>query len=78
MSLNKKVITLENASKVYDGNYVINNISHEFAKGESIALCGHNGCGKSTMLKLLAGIVSLSSGKIVYQEKLRFIFDRSY
>ncbi|MBE5839591.1 ATP-binding cassette domain-containing protein, partial [Butyrivibrio sp.] len=52
MSLNKKVITLENASKVYDGKYVINNISHEFAKGESIALCGHNGCGKSTMLKL--------------------------
>lgn len=72
MSLNKKVITLENASKVYDGKYVINNISHEFAKGESIALCGHNGCGKSTMLKLLASIVSLSSGKIVYQKKLKF------
>lgn len=74
MSLNKKVITLENASKVYDGKYVINNISHEFAEGESIALCGHNGCGKSTMLKLLASIVSLSSGNIVYQKKLKFAY----
>ena len=71
---NEKIITFENVTKVYDGKYVIDNVSHEFAKGESIAFWGHNGCGKSTMLKLLAGIVSISGGQIVYQKKLKFSY----
>ena len=68
------IITLENLSKTYDGKCVIDHISHEFYKGESIAFTGHNGCGKSTMLKLLAGLISTSSGKVKYHKKLRFAF----
>jgi ABC-type polysaccharide/polyol phosphate transport system ATPase subunit len=34
----------------------LNNIEFEIPKGESIALIGHNGCGKSTMLRVIAGI----------------------
>ena len=71
---NEKIITFENVTKVYDGKHVIDNVSHEFAKGESIAFWGHNGCGKSTILKLLAGIVSISGGQIVYQKKLKFSY----
>ena len=74
MNLNEKIITFENATKTYEGKHVIDHVSHAFSKGESIAFWGHNGCGKSTMLKLLAGIVSLSDGHIVYQKKLKFSY----
>ena len=43
-------IVLENISKKYNGNWVLSEINHEFAKGEAIAFIGHNGCGKSTLL----------------------------
>lgn len=68
------LITLENATKIYGGKCVIDSVSHEFIKGESIAFYGHNGCGKSTMLKLLSGLISLSGGDIRYQKKLRFSY----
>ena len=74
MNLNEEIITLENVTKIYDGKHVIDNVSHIFTKGESIAFLGHNGCGKSTMLKLLAGIISISSGHLLYQKKLRFSY----
>lgn len=68
------LITLENASKIYNGKHVIDGISHTFSAGESVAFFGHNGCGKSTMLKLLSGLISLSGGNIRYQKKLRFSY----
>ncbi|MCR5023649.1 MAG: ATP-binding cassette domain-containing protein [Lachnospiraceae bacterium] len=74
MNLNEEIITLENVTKIYDGKHVIDNVSHIFSKGESIAFLGHNGCGKSTMLKLLSGIITISSGHLVYHKKLKFSY----
>lgn len=74
MNLNEEIITLENVTKIYDGKRVIDNVSHIFTKGESIAFLGHNGCGKSTMLKLLAGIISISSGHLLYHKNLKFSY----
>lgn len=72
--MDEKIITFENVSKIYEEKHVIDNVSHAFTKGESIAFWGHNGCGKSTILKLLAGIISISSGHIVYPKKLKFSY----
>jgi ABC-type multidrug transport system ATPase subunit len=74
MKTNEKLITLENVTKKYGGETIIDSVSHTFYKGESIAFCGHNGCGKSTMLKLISGIIPISSGKLQYHEKLRFSY----
>lgn len=70
----KGLITLENVTKSYNGKTVIDCVSHTFNEGESIAFYGHNGCGKSTMLKLLSGLISLSSGNIQYDHKLGFSY----
>lgn len=74
MKTNEKLITLENVTKKYGGEIIIDSVSHTFYKGESIAFYGHNGCGKSTMLKLISGIIPISGGKLLYHEKLRFSY----
>lgn len=43
---------------------VIDNVSFKVGRGETIALVGCNGAGKSTILKLIAGIIRPSSGKV--------------
>lgn len=50
--------------KRYEKREVIKDISFEIKKGEAVGLIGHNGCGKSTMLKLLSKILYPDSGNI--------------
>lgn len=63
------MIELRNIWKTYTLNgvtkHVARDITFTFPKGECVALMGSNGAGKSTMLKMLAGTVQPSSGKIV-------------
>jgi len=42
----------------------VNNVSFEIKKGESVALLGRNGAGKSTILKMITGVTFPTSGKI--------------
>jgi ABC-type polysaccharide/polyol phosphate transport system ATPase subunit len=44
--------------------WALQDISFEIAKGEAVGIIGHNGAGKSTMLKLLCGILRPASGKV--------------
>ena len=48
----------------YEERCVINDISFDIKKGEAVGLIGHNGCGKSTTLKLLTRIMYPTSGSI--------------
>ncbi|NDO49557.1 ABC transporter ATP-binding protein [Lachnospiraceae bacterium MD335] len=48
----------------YEERWVLNGISFEIKKGEAVGLIGHNGCGKSTTLKLLTKIMYPDSGTI--------------
>ena len=48
----------------YEERWVLDDVSFEVKKGEAIGLIGHNGCGKSTTLKLLTRIMYPDSGSI--------------
>lgn len=48
----------------YNAYWVLNDISVEVKKGESLALIGLNGCGKTTLLKTIAGILEPSKGEV--------------
>lgn len=62
----KVVLTARNLSKGYDGKSVLNNFSFEVHRGDKIGVIGHNGMGKTTLIKMLAGALSPDSGKVEY------------
>lgn len=56
--------TLFQKRRAYEERMVLNKISFAVRKGEAVGLIGHNGCGKSTTLKLLTKIMYPDSGSI--------------
>jgi len=60
----KNLINLESASKAFDIKPLLLNVSLGITEGERIGVVGRNGGGKSTLLKVLAGIEPLDSGRV--------------
>lgn len=50
--------------KCYQEHYALNHINFEVKKGETVGIIGTNGSGKSTMLKLITGVLTPSAGEI--------------
>jgi len=61
------VLRLERISKIYPTGEVLKDVTWEIKGGDRIGLVGVNGAGKSTQLKLIAGLEEASSGQIVRQ-----------
>ena len=55
-------ISITNGSVEYDGVAVLSSINFTIRENEKIALVGRNGCGKTTLLKAIAGEVELVKG----------------
>jgi NitT/TauT family transport system ATP-binding protein len=64
------IVALDHVSKSYDGassaGPVIDGLSLEFRAGESYAILGPNGCGKSSLLDLVGGLTSPDAGTVRY------------
>lgn len=58
------IIQVENASFSYGKHKVLDNISLEVGEGEIFCLFGPNGCGKTTLIQCILGILKTSSGSI--------------
>jgi len=59
-------ITIENAGKRFNFEWILRNIDLTFHSNKSYAILGPNGSGKSTLLQLIAGNISPSAGTIEY------------
>ena len=64
-------VSLKDLSKSYDRTKtIINNINLEIADKEFIVLVGASGCGKSTILRMIAGLEDITSGQIMIGDKV--------
>ena len=61
-------IEVRNLIKKFDERTVINDISFKVADGEVLAIVGFSGSGKSTVLKLICGLIPFDSGEILTSE----------
>ena len=61
-------IEVRNLIKTFDEKIVINDISFKVADGEVLAIVGFSGSGKSTVLKLISGLIPYDSGEIITSE----------
>ena len=70
----RKVITAKNVSYDYDGVPIIGNLSTTILRGDKIGIIGPNGCGKSTLIKLLLGELEPKSGSVAHGTKLEVAY----
>jgi ABC-type sugar transport system ATPase subunit len=59
-----EVLSVERVSKSYSGVRALRDISFSLGEGEIRAICGENGAGKSTFVKILMGIIEPDRGSI--------------
>lgn len=59
------LLQLNGVSVVYDGHAVIDDLSLEVGRGEFVVIHGSTGCGKSTILRLFAGLIDPTKGEVV-------------
>ncbi|MFU2418391.1 ABC transporter ATP-binding protein [Peptacetobacter sp. AB800] len=73
--LNSK-IRIENISKSFDGDKIIDNISINVEEGELVSILGPSGCGKSTIFNIIAGLLKQDSGKVDVNGKLSYMYQK--
>ena len=69
--MGKKTIELSHISKSYGDKVLIRDFSYIFLKNQKVGFIGKNGCGKSTLMKIIAGLVSPDSGTVDRGETVR-------
>ena len=66
------MLKADKITKVLKGNEVLSNISYTFENGKIYLLTGHNGCGKTMLLRALCGLITPDSGEIICAKKCNF------
>ena len=62
-------VELKNITKIYDKKKVIDNVSLTIEDKEFLILVGSSGCGKSTILRMIAGLEDITEGEIYIDGK---------
>lgn len=69
-----RMISVDVHNKFYGGTHILQDILFDLAKGETLALLGPSGIGKSTLLRLIAGIDARFEGTITRPDSIAIVF----
>ncbi|RAS66933.1 monosaccharide ABC transporter ATP-binding protein (CUT2 family) [Lentzea atacamensis] len=67
------VLSVQHLVKSFHGNRAVDDVSFQVNRGEIVALLGENGAGKSTVIKVLAGVHRKDSGAVVVDGDIAFV-----
>jgi len=67
--MNELIISMEGIEKTFPGVHALNQCRFDLRAGEVHALVGENGAGKSTMMKVLAGVYAKDAGRILFKDR---------
>ncbi len=68
------MIELKNVSFSYDDNLILENFNLSVKGGECVQILGESGVGKTTVIRLVLGLISPNSGQIVVPQKISAVF----
>src|SRR3954462_6464337 len=63
------MLIVKNLNQYYGGSHILRNLDFEVPAGKVTTLLGRNGVGKSTLLKVLMGIIAAKTGQITFEDK---------
>lgn len=69
--MGKKTIELKHVSKKYGNQVLVEDFNYILLKSQKLGIIGPNGCGKSTLMKLMAGLVEPDSGTVEMGETIK-------
>ena len=69
--MGKKTIEIRNVSKQFGERVLFSDFSYTILRGERIGIIGPNGCGKSTLMKILTGLIPPDTGSVTLGETIR-------
>ena len=61
--------------KRYKEHYALNNVSFQVKKGETVGIIGTNGSGKSTILKIITGVLNPTQGEVVVDGRISALLE---
>lgn len=64
-------ITIQNISKAFGGRDIFSDFSLDIDSGVRLCVCGPNGCGKSTLIRMLAGVEAPDAGRVIMPKGCR-------
>ena len=70
--IGSKIFEAKGVSKRFGDKIILDNFTYTFARGEKVGIVGNNGAGKSTMIKMLQGLVPVDAGEWNVGETVRF------
>ena len=62
-------IKVKNLTKIYGGYIAVNGVNFQIEKNKTVGLLGPNGCGKTTSIGMILGLVTPSKGEILIEDK---------
>ena len=65
--MSNKIIEIKNLSKKYGKEKILNEVSLSFERGQIVGLCGPNGTGKTTLIKVLVGLLRDYKGEVLFE-----------
>ncbi|MGF1578520.1 MAG: ABC transporter ATP-binding protein [Gemmataceae bacterium] len=63
------LITFEQVNVKFGEQHVLRDITADISRGETVAIIGQSGCGKTCLLKLITGLLTPSSGRVTFDQK---------
>lgn len=63
------VLNIEHVNKIFGDKVIFDDVSYGIHEGDKIGIIGINGTGKTTLLKMIAGLEEPDQGQIVYPER---------
>jgi len=63
------MLSVSNLNQYYGGSHILRNLSFEVPAGKVTALLGRNGVGKTTLLRVLMGLVPTKTGQVMFEDR---------